>query len=190
MLKKLVALLLALCTALAFAAVDVNSADATQLDGVKGIGPSIAGKISAERKKGPFKDWDDLINRVGGIGEKSAAQLSEGGLTVNGRSFKGMAPAAPKAPAKADTKADAKPAATAAATPPATAPAAAPSAEDKKAAAKKAREEKAAAKKKEAEDKAAAKKAKDDAAKDAKTKAKTDKATASSGKASEPSAKK
>ena len=58
-----------LATALAFAAVDVNSADPAQLDGIKGIGPAIAGKIAAERKKAPFKDWDDLIGRVSGIGE-------------------------------------------------------------------------------------------------------------------------
>jgi len=69
MLKKIAALLMALFTALAFAAGDVNTADATQLDSVKGIGLAIAGKIAAERKKAPFKDWDDLVARVGGVGE-------------------------------------------------------------------------------------------------------------------------
>ena len=127
MLKKLLVLLLALYAAMAFAAVDVNSADATQLDGVKGIGPAIAGKITAERKKAPFKDWDDLINRVSGIGDKTAVKLSENGLTVNGATFKGVAAKPAAAPA-------AKPAASAAM-----------SADDKKAAKKKAKEEKAAA---------------------------------------------
>jgi len=127
MLKKLLVLLLALYAAMAFAAVDVNSADATQLDGVKGIGPAIAGKITAERKKAPFKDWDDLIGRVSGIGDKTAAKLSENGLTVNGATFKGVAAKPAAAPA-------AKPAASAAM-----------SADDKKAAKKKAKEEKAAA---------------------------------------------
>ena len=138
MLKKILALMMALFTALAFAAVDVNSADATQLDTVKGVGPAIAGKITAERKNGPYKSWDDLIARVPGIGDKSAVKLSEGGLTVSGASYKG---AAPKADAsKAPAKADAKPATTAAPAAPA-----AMSADEKKAAAKKAKEEKAAA---------------------------------------------
>jgi len=151
-LKKILVLLMALYAAMAFAAVDVNSADATQLDGVKGIGPAIAGKITAERKKAPFKDWDDLIGRVSGIGEKTAVKLSENGLTVNGATFKGVAakPAAAPAPAPAAKPATATPA-------PAAAPAsAAMSADDKKAAAKKEKEEKAAAKKKAKEEKAAA----------------------------------
>jgi competence protein ComEA len=140
MLKKLLAALLALCAAAAFAAVDVNKADQAALESVKGIGPAISGKILEERKKGSFKDWNDLIERVKGVGEGNAAKFSADGLTVNGASFGGAAPAkkdagmkaaAPKAKdeakaekaaaketkaeAKADTKADAaKPAASAA----------------------------------------------------------------------------
>ncbi len=204
MLKKILVLLMALYAAIAFAAVDVNTADATQLDSVKGIGPATAAKIVEERKKGQFKDWDDFVNRVSGVGEKSAVKLSEGGLTVNGATFKGMAakPAAaatpapaskPAAPAAATTPAPAtKPAAAATAAPAAMpapaakpmadtkAPAAVMSADDKKAAAKKAKEEKAAAAKREKEDKAAAKK-----------KAKEEKAAkAADAKASAPAAKK
>ena len=52
MLKKIVALLMAVFAAAAFAAVDVNKASQAELDGVKGIGPGIAGKILDERKKG------------------------------------------------------------------------------------------------------------------------------------------
>jgi competence protein ComEA len=191
MLKKLLALMMALFTALAFAAVDVNSADATALDSVKGIGPAIAGKITAERKNGPYKSWDDLITRVPGIGEKSAVKLSEGGLTVGGASYKGAVPKAAEAP-KTPAKADAKPAAaTTTAAPAATAASAPMSADDKKAAAKKAKEEKAAAAAKAKEEKAAAAaKAKEEkaaakkAAKDAKE------AKPADAKASAPAAKK
>jgi len=188
MLKKLMTLLLALLTSMAFAAVDVNNADATQLDSIKGVGPAIAGKIVAERKSGNFKDWDDFVKRVSGIGEKSAAKLSEAGLTVNGTSFKGMAPksdakpaakpaatAAPATPAAKATAAPAAPAATAAPAPaakPTDAKAAAKQAKEDAAAAKKlAKAEKAAAAKTEKEDKAAAKKAGDDKAKPAAAKA-------------------
>lgn len=172
MLKKLLVLMLALFAAAAFAAVDVNKATQAELESVKGIGPSISGKILAERQKGAFKDWPDLVDRVKGVGEHNAARFSTEGLTVNGSAFAG-APAKPAAAAKAATaavpaaKAASKAAAAMPAANPAPAASAALSAEDKKAAAKKAKEEKKAAKAAAAEE---AKKAKAEkkAAKEAK----------------------
>ena len=125
MFKKLLATVLALFAAAVFAAsVDVNKASQAELEAIKGIGPSIAGKILDERKKGQFKDWTDMVDRVKGVGEGNAAKFSADGLTVNGTSFKGAAPAAKKddkaaaaktsavspaaSVAKADPKADAK----------------------------------------------------------------------------------
>ncbi len=104
MFKKILAALMAFVAFSVFASVDVNKANAAALDGVNGIGPGIAGKILEARKKGRFKDWDDLIARVQGIGEAKAASLSEAGLTVNGQPFKGVA----AAPAKKDDKKDEK----------------------------------------------------------------------------------
>ena len=150
MLKKLLAALLALCAAAAFAAVDVNKADQAALESVKGIGPAISGKILEERKKGSFKDWNDLIERVKGVGEGNAAKFSADGLTVNGATFGGAAPAkkdagmkaaAPKAKDEAkaekaaakETKADTKAGKTDAAKPAASAAEAKQSAAEKKA---------------------------------------------------------
>ncbi len=112
------------------------------LDGIKGIGPGISAKILDERKKGNFKDWNDLVERVKGIREGNAAKFSAEGVTVNGAGFKGAA-AAPTA-----KKEDKLKAAPAAATMTAAAPAAAakPAAEKKDAKAK--AEEAAAAPKK------------------------------------------
>lgn len=107
MLKKILALLAMLYAAASFAAVDVNKATPAELDGIKGIGPAISAKILDERKKGNFKDWDDLITRVQGVGETNAAKFSAEGLTVNGAGFKGAA-AAPRKDTKAATKADDK----------------------------------------------------------------------------------
>ena len=73
----------------AFAAVEVNSADVSQLETVKGIGPSLSGKILAARKQGNFKDWSDLEARVSGIGERNAAGFSRAGLTVGGKAKEG-----------------------------------------------------------------------------------------------------
>jgi competence protein ComEA len=89
--KKILVILAMLYAAASFAAVDVNKATAAELDGIKGIGPAISGKIIDERKKGSYKDWQDFIDRVKGVGESNAAKFSAEGLTVNGSSFKGAA---------------------------------------------------------------------------------------------------
>ena len=108
MLKKILAVLLMLYAAVAFAAVDVNKATAAELDSVKGIGPTTSKRIVDERKKGDYKSWEDLISRVKGIGEGNAAKFSAEGLTVNGAAMKGAAATKKetKAGVKAETKAD------------------------------------------------------------------------------------
>ena len=101
MFKKFVAALAALLAATAFAAVDANKATQTELEAISGIGPAISANIISERKKGDFKDWNDLVARIKGVGDKNAAKFSEGGLTVNGKAY----PGAPAEPAKATTTA-------------------------------------------------------------------------------------
>jgi len=105
MLKKLLALVVMLCATLAMAAVDVNKATEAELDAVKGIGPITSKLIMSERKKGEFKNWEDFITRVKGVGEGKAAKLSAEGLTVGGSAYKTAAAA------KKDEKKDAKAAA-------------------------------------------------------------------------------
>jgi competence protein ComEA len=103
MIKTLLGFLLALFAAAAFAAVDVNKATQADLESIKGIGPVIATKILDERKKSSFKDWQDMITRVKGVGEGNAAKFSGDGLTVNGAAFVG-APAIAKKEAKSTAK--------------------------------------------------------------------------------------
>jgi len=93
MLKKILTLAAILYAAVCFAAVDVNKAGAPELDSIKGIGPALSGKILDERKKGNFKDWNDFVARVKGLGPKNAARFSTEGLTVDGAPFKGDAAA-------------------------------------------------------------------------------------------------
>jgi competence protein ComEA len=104
MIKRLLASLLAFLSFAVFAAVDANKGSAAELDAVKGIGPTISTRIIDERKKGDFKDWADFVSRVKGVGEASAAKMSDAGLTVNGKPFKAAAaaPAADKKAAKAE----------------------------------------------------------------------------------------
>ena len=97
MYKKLLTLIATLSAAACFAAVDINKAGAAELDGIKGIGPAMSGKILDERKKGNFKDWNDFVERVKGVGASNAAKFSSEGLTISGASFK-ASPAAPATP--------------------------------------------------------------------------------------------
>jgi competence protein ComEA len=84
MFRHLFALLAAVCALNAFAAVEVNQASRAELESVKGIGPGLSGKITEARKAGNFKDWSDLVERVGGIGPGNATRFSQAGLTVSG----------------------------------------------------------------------------------------------------------
>jgi competence protein ComEA len=108
MLKKIASLITIIAALMgvqtAFAAVEINSADQAQLDGVAGIGPATSRAILEERKKnGNFKDWADLEQRVRGIGEKNSVKLSAAGLIVNGQPRnQGAASTTPTKPAKAD----------------------------------------------------------------------------------------
>lgn len=90
MLKKLVLLLAALFVTMsaAFAGpVDVNTADQATLQTLKGLGPVKSKAIVDERtKNGPFKNADDLAQRVTGLGQKSVTKLEQEGLTIGGSS--------------------------------------------------------------------------------------------------------
>jgi len=94
--RTLAATLLAAFALNAFAAVDVNQANQAELEGIKGIGPSLSTKIIDARKTAAFKDWNDMVERVAGVGPASAARLSQAGLTVGGSAYTPV-PAAPKA---------------------------------------------------------------------------------------------
>ncbi len=107
MFKKLLAVVALMCAATSYAA-DVNKATEAELDGVRGIGPAMTARILDERKKGAFKDWDDLIGRVKGVGPANAARFSKEGLTVNGDAFKAAAATPADKAAKADKATDKK----------------------------------------------------------------------------------
>jgi competence protein ComEA len=102
--RSIAVLALALCLP-ALAAVDVNKASQAELESIKGIGPGLASKILAARQSGSFKNWDDLVDRVSGVGPGNAARFSQAGLTVAGNAFSGAAAApTPSAQAAKESK--------------------------------------------------------------------------------------
>lgn len=67
-------------------AVDVNSATQEQLRGIRGIGPKTAQIIIEERTRGGrYESFEDLSDRVKGIGPKKSAALQASGLTLGGQ---------------------------------------------------------------------------------------------------------
>jgi competence protein ComEA len=84
LLKSLVFSVLVAVSALATASpVNVNTATQSELESIKGIGPSKAKTIIAERLDGGhFQDANDLQKRVRGIGMKSVEKMVDNGLTI------------------------------------------------------------------------------------------------------------
>jgi competence protein ComEA len=92
--KKSAILMMALALSLPFglskveaSPVNVNTASQSELESIRGLGPSKAKAIIAEREKGgAFYDSYDLQSRVRGIGERSVSRLMENGLKIDGQS--------------------------------------------------------------------------------------------------------
>ncbi len=101
MFRHFIALIATVFALNAFAAVDVNKASQAELETVKGIGPGLSAKILKAREAGGFKDWGDLVERVGGVGPGNAARFSQAGLTVSGAAYDGK-PVEAKTSKKAD----------------------------------------------------------------------------------------
>ena len=102
MFKFITAAVLALVSAAAFAATDVNKASQAELEAVKGIGPGMATRILDARKTGTFNNWADLQGRVKGVGDGNARKFSADGLTVNGQAYAGGDAPAVKGKAKSE----------------------------------------------------------------------------------------
>ena len=63
--------------------INVNTATQSELEGIKGIGPSKAKMIIAERAEGGyFEDAKDFQKRVRGVGKKSVEKMMGNGLAI------------------------------------------------------------------------------------------------------------
>ena len=87
MLKRTLITLTMLHGVAALAAVDLNRATAAELESIKGLGPATSEKILQMRKQARFKDWNDFVTRVLGVGDIKAGRFSGAGLTIDGAPF-------------------------------------------------------------------------------------------------------
>lgn len=69
---------------IAGAAVDANTASRAELESIRGIGPATSARIVEERRRQPFRDPQDLVQRIKGIGENRMRKMVAAGLTVGG----------------------------------------------------------------------------------------------------------
>jgi competence protein ComEA len=84
--------------------IDLNKASEVELDALKGVGPVLTKAVMDERKKAPFKDWEDATSRVKGLGPQKASSLSEQGVRVQGSAY--TVKVADQKPAAKDASAD------------------------------------------------------------------------------------
>jgi competence protein ComEA len=68
-------------------ALDINLATEAELDNLRGLGPAFTRRVMAARTARPVAKWPDLMQRVSGMGTRTAQKLSAQGLTVQGQAF-------------------------------------------------------------------------------------------------------
>jgi competence protein ComEA len=85
--KTAAVLVTVLFAELSWAQIELNKASEIDLDGLKGVGPSLTRQVLNERQKGAFTNWADVMQRIKGIGTQKAASLSEQGLRVQGQLY-------------------------------------------------------------------------------------------------------
>jgi len=63
---------------------EINTATRAELEGLDGLGVTMAERVLIERERAPFTNWDDLERRVKGMKGARARRLQAQGATVNG----------------------------------------------------------------------------------------------------------
>lgn len=68
-------------------ALDINQANEAELDSLKGMGPALTANVLQARAQAPFTSWDDVAQRVSGMGPRQLKRFAQQGLTVNGQAL-------------------------------------------------------------------------------------------------------
>lgn len=72
---------------------ELNTASRAQLESLAGLGPGLVERMLQARAKRPFEGWQDLRQRVRGVGPALALKLSTQGLRVAGQAWNSPAAA-------------------------------------------------------------------------------------------------
>lgn len=86
--KLITALGLTLACLIAHAELDLNRAREMDLDGLKGVGPALSSRILKAREVRPFSNWQDLQQRVKGMGPALSKSLSDQGARIEGHAWR------------------------------------------------------------------------------------------------------
>lgn len=86
--KLITAFGLALACLTAHAELDLNRAREMDLDGLKGVGPALSARILKAREVRPFSNWQDLQQRVKGMGPALSQSLSDQGARIQGQAWR------------------------------------------------------------------------------------------------------
>jgi len=89
------ALLLAAGARAQASALELNTANRAQLESLAGLGPGLVERMLQARTEKPFESWQDLRQRVRGVGPALALKLSTQGLRVAGQAWTAPTSAAP-----------------------------------------------------------------------------------------------
>jgi len=73
---------------------ELNTASRAQLESLAGLGPGLVESMLQARAEKPFEGWQDLRQRVRGVGPALALKLSTQGLRVAGQAWNSPAAAA------------------------------------------------------------------------------------------------
>jgi competence protein ComEA len=71
----------------AHAELDLNRAREMDLDGLKGVGPALSARIIKAREVRAFSNWEDLQQRVKGVGPALSQTLSDQGARIEGKAW-------------------------------------------------------------------------------------------------------
>lgn len=76
-------------------ALELNTASRAQLESLAGLGPGLVERMLQARAEKPFEGWQDLRQRVRGVGPALALKLSTQGLRVAGQTWTAAPPHLP-----------------------------------------------------------------------------------------------
>ncbi|MFM8664915.1 MAG: ComEA family DNA-binding protein [Betaproteobacteria bacterium] len=68
------------------ATIDLNQATRAEIESVRAVGVELTERLLQARSASPFHNWQDLRQRVKGVGRKALEGFAEAGFQIKGQS--------------------------------------------------------------------------------------------------------